>query len=282
MKCTLGLGGIALAAAWSMGCGDVNITGPADWPNWPPQGDTTADVRDTSEWHGYLMPGEHIEIKGIYGEIHATRAAGTEVVVTSTRIGTAAAVAAVSIEVVPNAAGVTICAVYPDVPGQAPNSCEPGDAGNMSVWDGGRGAVRVAFAVQVPDGVVLVGKNLTGDLEATGLGSDAFLSTLYGNVRVSTTRLATARTLTGSIAASIGLPDWGRDLEFSTTSGDVQVTIPAGTNADVRARTQAGSVRSDFPLSQVMPGDLQGTIGSGGPELRLTTLAGDITLRRGP
>jgi DUF4097 and DUF4098 domain-containing protein YvlB len=151
----------------------------------------------------------------------------------------------------------------------------------MSVWDGGRGAVRVAFAVQVPAGVVLVGRNLTGDLRATGLRSDAFLSTLYGDVRVSTTRLATAKTLSGSIIASIGLADWDRDLEFSTMAGDVEVTIPAGTNAQVRAAAQSGRIRSDFPLTEVMPGDMRGTIGSGGPTLRLTTLAGDIALRRG-
>ena len=284
MKRTLGLGGLALALAWSMGCGDVNVSGPEwpEWPEWPPQGDTTGQVHVPSEWRGQIVPGQHIEIKDVYGDIRATRTEGTEVVVTATRIGRAEAVSAVNIAVVPHAAGVTICAVYPDVPGHAPNSCEPGDAGNLSAWDGGRGLVRVAFAVQVPDGVVLDGKSVAGDLEATGLRSDAFLTTLNGDVRVSTTRLATARTLNGSIAASIGRPDWGRDLGFSTMHGNVQVTVPAGTNADVRARTQSGSVRSDFPLSEVAPGDMRGTIGSGGPTLRLTTLAGDIALRRGP
>jgi hypothetical protein len=264
-----------------MGCGDVDINGP-DWPDWQPPNDPAGSVQVESEWRGPIAPGKQIEVKGVYGDIRAVRASGNDVVVTATKIGRPDDVAAVDIEAVPHALGVTICAVYPDVQGHAPNSCEPGAPGNMTVWDGGRGVVRVVFTVQVPDGVVLVGKSLTGDLEATGIRSDAFLSTLFGDVRVSTTRLATATTQSGSIIASIGLPDWGRDLEFSAMSGDVQVTIPAGTNAEVRAAARSGRIRSDFPLSEVLPGDMRGTIGSGGPTLSLTTLAGDIALRRGP
>ena len=148
---------------------------------------------------------------------------------------------------------------------------------------GGRPTLRLPTHYPLlPDGVVVVGKNVTGDLEATGLRSDVFLNTVYGDIRASTTRLATAKTLSGSIMASIGLPDWGRDLEFATMTGDVQVMIPAAGNAEVRAAARSGRIRSDFPLSEVLPGDMRGTIGSGGPTLRLTTLAGDVTLRRGP
>ncbi len=286
MRRIFGTGVTALVLAWSIACGDVEINGPPvdwqDWPDWPSPADTAGQVRDTSEWRGYIAPGNQIEIKGVSGDIRAVATSGSDVLVTATKIGRPDDVAAVDIAVVSHALGVTICAVYPDVPGQAPNSCEPGDAGNMSVWDGGRGAVRVGFLVQVPDGVVLVGKSLAGDVEAADLRSDAFMSTLYGDVRVSTTRLATAKTLSGSIIASIGLPDWGRDLEFSTMNGDIRVTIPAGTNAQVRAAAQSGRIRSDFPLTEVLPGDMRGTLGRGGPTLRLKTLAGDIALRRGP
>lgn len=273
--------GAALVIAWLAGCGEVNITGP-DWPDWQLPNNPAGSIRDTSEWQGPIAPGNEIEVKGVIGGIRAVRTSGTDVVVTAVKIGLPDDVAEVDIEVVPHARGVTICAVYPDVLGQPPNSCQPGNAGNMSVWDGGQGVARVAFEVQVPDGVVLVAKSMTGDLVATNLRSDAFLSTTFGDVRVSTSRLATATTASGSIAASIGLPDWGRDLEFATTTGNVHVTVPAATNAEVRAAAMSGSIRSDFPLTQAVPGDMRGTIGNGGPMLRLTTLSGDITLRRGP
>jgi hypothetical protein len=269
--------------AWSMACGDVNISGPKwpDWPNWPPPDDTTGQVRVPFEWRGHVTPGKQIEIKGLAGDIRAVAASGSDVVVTATKIGQPNDVAAVDIEVVSHAFGVTICAVYPDVAGQLPNTCEPGDGGNMSTRDSAGGGVKVAFTVQVPDGVAFVARSMMGDLEATAIRSNAFLNSVFGDVRVSTTQLATAKSLWGSINASVGLPDWDRDLEFSTMTGDIAVTIPAATNAQVRATVQSGRITSDFPLTQVFPGGMQGTIGSGGPTLRLATTNGTITLRKG-
>jgi len=265
-----------------MACADIDFNGPdANWPDWWVPGDTAGQVRVPFDWSGYLAPGKQIEIKGIAGDVRAIRASGTDVVVTATRIGHPTNLAAVTIAVVPHGLGVTICAVYPDVPGHAPNACEPGNAGNMSVRDSAGGGVRVEFVVEVPDGVVFAGRTLSGDVVATGLDSDVLVSTMLGDVRVSTARLATAKTMWGSVVASIGLADWGRDLEFSTMTGDVRVTVPATTNAQVVATVQSGSITSDFPLTQVFAGEKRGTIGQGGPTLKLATLAGNVTLRSG-
>jgi hypothetical protein len=278
MRRLLQAGGIALVIAWSMACGDVNITGP-DWPDWTPPTDTTGQVRVPSTWHGSIAAGKQIEIKGVSGAVRVIAASGSEVVVTSTKIGRSADVAKVTIDVVPHAAGVTICAVYPDVAGQQPNTCEPGAVSNMSVRDSGH-LVDVEFTVEVPAGVTFVGRTVAGDVVATGLASDVFVHSTFGDIRIGTTRLATATTLWGSIVASIGLPDWGRDLEFSTMTGDITVTIPAATNARVRATVLSGSITSDFPLTRLQPGEMHGTIGGGGPILTLATTNGDIALRR--
>ena len=45
---------------------------------------------------------------------------------------------------------MTICAAYPDVPGQPANGCLPGDEGSTHVEDND---VRVDFTVSVPAGV---------------------------------------------------------------------------------------------------------------------------------
>ncbi|MDH4043583.1 MAG: DUF4097 domain-containing protein [Gemmatimonadota bacterium] len=281
MQRRLWLGGIALVLALGPGCGDVEINAPGwpggTWPNDPPAN----AVRDTSEWRGDLAPGWHIEIKSVFGNIRAVRTTGAEVVVMAIRIGGAEAVDDVRIEAVTHAAGVTICAVYPDVPGQAPNACQPGLGGNMSVWDGGRGVVRVDFVVQVPEGVTFIGRTVTGTVDATGLDGNAFLHAVSGGLRVSTAGLATATTVTGSVTATIGLADWDRDLAFTTTVGDLDVTIPGDANAEVWATAPSGRISTAFPLRSSVSGGMRGTIGSGGPLLRLTTVAGDITLRRG-
>lgn len=270
---------VGLTLALSAGCGEVNITGPDwDWPGWDPPDNA---VTRTSEWRGAIGIGQRLEIKGVFGAVHAVRGAGTEAVVLATRIGGADAVDRVRIDVVRHGDGVTICAVYPNVAGQPPNQCTPGEWGQMSVRNGGRNQVRVDFTVQVPDGVTLVGRTLAGDLVASGLRNDAFLTTAAGDVRVSTNGQATATTLDGNILASVGSPHWDRDLVFSTLSGYVDVTIRATTNAQVWATAPTGQIHSDFALTHTAPGELRGTIGSGGPTLRLSTLSGNITLRSG-
>ncbi|UCF40476.1 MAG: hypothetical protein JSW43_12205 [Gemmatimonadota bacterium] len=159
MKRTRTLGGIALALALGMGCGDVEFNAP-DWPEWRTPDDPAAQVRVNWEWRGQVAAGQQVEVKTVFGDIRGVPTAGSEVVVKATKIGRAGAVDDVRIDVVPHASGVTICAVYPDVPGHAPNRCAPGDGGNMTVWDGGRGVVRVNFVVEVPDGVNLIAKTL--------------------------------------------------------------------------------------------------------------------------
>jgi hypothetical protein len=267
---------------WIMGCADVDFNGP-QFPdgNWPSHKDTTEQVRVPWEWVYPIPVGQHIEIKGVSGDIKATTASGTDVVVTATKIGQPDEVAAVSIAVVNHASGVTICAVYPNLIGRSPNECEPGDGGNMSVRDTAGGSAEVEFAVEVPEGVVFIGRTLAGDIRASGLRSDAFARTMAGDIRVSTTQLADATTQWGSVVATVGLADWGRELRFSTMVGDITLTIPAATHAVVHATTQSGAITSDFQLDQVLPGHAQGRVGDGGPTLTLSTLAGNIALKRG-
>ena len=238
------LAATALATAGLLGCGDS--TGPG-----------TVVIGD--EWRGQVASGDRIEIKGVIGSIGATAASGDEVVVSWTKLGVENDPAEVQIEVVEHADGVTICAVYPDVPGKAANECLPGDQGNMSVQNND---VEVTFTVRVPAGVDFVGRTVTGSVDIT------------------TTGLAEASTLIGSITASIGLAEWDRDLGFTTLTGNVTVEVSANTNAEVRLSSFSGSITSDFPLS-VSTGNMQGTIGSGGRMLTLSTFTGNVALRRG-
>ena len=56
---------------------------------------------------------------------------------------------------------------------------------------------------------------------------------------------------------------------------------PAITDAEVEATAMSGHITSDFPLDYASPGGRHGTIGDGGPTLRLATLDGDIRLVSG-
>ena len=61
----------------------------------------------------------------------------------------------------------------------------------------------------------------------------------------------------------------------------MDVEIPSNSNAEVEASTFSGVIDSDFPLTGT-PMLQQGTLGSGGPTLTLSTVNGNIRLRSGP
>lgn len=262
---------IALAAVASFGCGDSTGVDGRTTP-----GNRSYD--DSFQWRGRVAEGDHIAIRGIAGSIRASLASGNEVVVTATKSGPVDRRRRVAIDVQPHAGGVTICAVYPDAWGEPANVCGQGSSGRIDLQDDD---VEITFTVQVPAGVVFLGSTVAGNVEASGLRSDAFVTTVAGNLRVVTSRLAEATTVSGSVTASIGLTDWDRDLRFSTTTGDVTVQVPAATNAEVHASTVNGGIESAFALTQVSPGRMRGSIGSGGRMLTLSAVNGNIRLRRG-
>jgi hypothetical protein len=64
-------------------------------------------------------------------------------------------------------------------------------------------------------------------------------------------------------------------------NGNVTVRVPSNINARVLAATSAGKIDSDFRLEGT-PNHRFGTLGSGGPNLTLSTMDGDVDLRQGP
>ena len=254
-------------AAALVACGDDD-----DGPSGPGPGDSDF------EWTGQVTQGLATEIKGISGSISATLASGNQVEVFATKEGQQSDPATVTLEVLEHAGGVTICAVYPDVAGQPPNECAPGLDGNMSNQDND---VEVTFAVTVPQGVDFVGRTVAGNVNATGLQSDAFAYIVSGNADITTTTIAEASTVSGSIDVTLGENSPPQNLDFSAVSGNVTLRIPASTNAAVRATFVTGSVSSDFPLVETLPGVWEGTLGSGGNLLSLSTVTGSVTLRSG-
>ncbi len=231
------------------------------------------------EWDGRVDRGDRIEIKGINGEIDASYTSGSEVRVTARKEARRDDPVDVRIEVVEHSGGVTICAVYPDDGGKK-NECKPGDAGHLSSRDND---VAVHFTVQVPAGVILDANTVNGGIDAAGLQSDVYATTVNGGVNVSTSGLARANTVNGSITASMGRADWTGDLEFETVNGSITVSMPADVGARVHASTVNGGMETDFPLTiqgKFSNRSMTGTIGGGGRDLNLETVNGSIRLKK--
>jgi len=242
---------------------------------------TSATAQDFN-WHGRLAAGKRLEVKGVNGDVRAVLASGAEAVVNARKHARRSDPEDVKIEVVESEEGITICAVYPTPPrARHENVCEPGDHWSSSTENND---VTVDFEVQVPAGIEFNGQTVNGEMSAEGLKGDVRASTVNGSVRVTTTGLAEASTVNGSVYAEMGRANWTNDLEFSTVNGGITLILPAKLDTDVRANTVNGDIETDWPLmvsGRFSNRRLHGTIGAGGRGLSLSTVNGEIRLKKG-
>lgn len=239
-----------------------------------------AAVAQDFRWTGSVPQGKTLEIRGVNGDVTAGPATGSTIEVTAEKKARRDDPNSVQIQVVQSDSGVTICAVYPNREGSSPNECVPG-GGRMNIDNND---VRVNFTIKLPAGVQFVGHTVNGDVEAERLSSDLTLHTVNGSINFSTRGQGQASTVNGSIRGEIGRADWSDTLALKTVNGGVTLTLPAGLNADFKASTVNGDIRTDFPLTvtgRISRRHLQGTIGGGGRELTISTVNGGITLKRG-
>ena len=242
---------------------------------------TSATAQDFN-WHGRLAAGKRLEVKGVNGDVRAVLSSGAEAVVNARKHSRRSDPDEVKIEVVESDDGITICAVYPTPPrARRENSCEPGDHWSSNTENND---VTVDFDVQVPAGIEFNGQTVNGEMSAEGLKGDVRASTVNGSVRVSTTGLAEASTVNGSVYAQMGRADWTNDLEFSTVNGGITLILPGKLDTELRANTVNGDIETDWPLTitgRFSQRRLRGTIGAGGRGLTLSTMNGEIRLKKG-
>lgn len=232
------------------------------------------------QWHGRIASGQAIEIKGINGDIQATPSSSGEVEVVASKTARRSNPADVRIEVLPHAGGVTICAVYPSVPGREPNVCEPGSGGHSNTKDND---TSVHFQVRVPYGVSLLARTVNGEISAEALQADVNARTVNGSIKLATTGLAVADTVNGSVNVTMGRADWPTGASFKTVNGGITLMMPAVFDADLTADTLNGTITTDFPITvtgEVSPRRLHGTVGNGGRSLKVSTVNGSIKLLR--
>lgn len=229
-------------------------------------------------WSGRMAAGQLIEIKGVNGGIRAESTASKDVEIIAEKTGYRDDPAGVRIEVVDNGNGTTICAVYPAKSGRV-NECRPGNSGRMNTDNND---VKVQFTVRVPAGVRFIGRTVNGSVQAIHLSADVEAHTVNGKIAVSTSATALADTVNGSIHATMGNGAWIRSRKFTTVNGSIEVDLPGNACADLDASTVHGQITTDFPLTvhgRFMDRSVRGTLGTGGHELKINTINGNITLR---
>ncbi len=242
---------------------------------------------DEFNWSGSVDRGDWVEIRNITGFIAAEPAPGSEVVISAVKSGRSRNFDLVEIELVEESDGITVCVIYPqrnrgrrDRSGSDRNGpCRHGSNSSHS----GDIDVDVDFEIRIPAGVNLRASTVSGDVTIENLTGEVSGNSVSGDVFVSTTGIAEATTVSGSIEAHLGRTDWSGELSFSTVSGDVSVYVPEELDADVSFRSVTGDMESDFPItirrrSGFSSGSLRGTIGEGGRDLEINTVSGNLFL----
>jgi hypothetical protein len=240
----------------------------------------TVFAPDDFHWQGNLKAGQTLEVINTNGEIGASRASGDAARVEGRRGGSDAD-HELFIEVVEYADGATICAVY--AKDKAPGRCHRGGVSSESGdWWHGRRA-KINFDAQVPRGVRLNAMTTNGRVHCLNLDSVVQAATTNGDVEVSTSEWASAKTTNGGVRVSMGNAKWSVQLELLTTNGSVDVTLPPSAEFKVNASTTNGGIQTDFPITvqgKFGPKSLSGTVGGGGRELRVATTNGGIELKK--
>ena len=146
-------------------------------------------------------------------------------------------------------------------------------------------------------------KLVSGDLEIENVAGDAFIKAVSGDIDVtrikgsieaeavsgdivlkdvSEAQTVDIKTISGNVTYSGELKAGGR-YELKTQSGDVRVTIPAGSGFDLEANTFNGDIETDFEITvqgKISPREIRGTVGKGGSTLVLKSFSGNVDLKK--
>jgi len=104
------------------------------------------------------------------------------------------------------------------------------------------------FRITVPRTTsIIVQNSWGGDVICTGLSGDIEINSMNGQIRLDDVSGGiVVSTMNGEIRATVGELQDRKPLSFTSMNGEVQLRIPAQAKANVRLRTQNGSVLTDF------------------------------------
>ena len=141
---------------------------------------------------------------------------------------------------------------------------------------------RINYKITMPKGASLSLSSSNGDVMVTNVGG-AF-SAEASNGRITATSLqdsANVSTTNGVIELSFDHVG-EKGVTAETTNGTITLSVPRTTNADLSARITNGAISNeglDLRVSEQSRRRLDGTLGTGGPAIRLEATNGAITIR---
>jgi hypothetical protein len=236
-------------------------------------------------WEKAIPAGQLVRVHNLNGDVMVGPSTSGKVEVTGVRRGRSRSRDDVTVEVVEVSDGLVICAMFKDA------DMECNERG-MRVESRGRNRYRdddwddlqIDITVRLPKGLEVSAGSVSGDVSVAGAEGDVRASSVSGEVRLDTPRASRVRasSVSGDVEVRIRELTGTGTLSFTSVSGNVDVELPRGVDADVSMRTVSGTMESDFPLTlngRVNSRSFEARIGKGGRELEVRTVSGDVRLR---
>jgi hypothetical protein len=156
--------------------------------------------------------------------------------------------------------------------------------------------VKMDFTVQVPSDIDLRIKTVNeGNVKVSNVTGDFSVHNVNGRIEMnSVAGSGTASTVNGPVKVSFRKNPSGNS-DFHTINGDVELRFAGGLSADFRFKTFNGGIYTDFPVTALPARNVSeehrggklilradrttgARIGSGGPEIKVENLNGDIRI----
>ena len=144
--------------------------------------------------------------------------------------------------------------------------------------------VAVDFEVRLPKGVNIGAWSVNGEVSVDGATGEVEAGSVNGTVdATSTGGPVQASSVNGSVHARMGRLTGNDDLDFSTVNGSVIAEFGEDIDANIELSTVNGRFQTDWPVTitgRVDPRHLRATLGKGGRRVRLSTVNGNVELRK--
>jgi len=233
------------------------------------------EVGDSWEYHALIKPSQQVWIRNTNGPIDVLPGHSDSLYVHAEKSWRNSDPQSVQLIPVLTERGLTICAMWE----AREMRCE--DGGDYRLNGVKKNDVAVRIVVQLPHNVPVEVSTVNGGLQIAGVSAPVEASTVNGKISVVTSAgPVNATTVNGSIEAIMESLTSG-DVKLTTVNGSVMAGLPRTINAIIDAETVNGRVETDFPVKisgKISTRHLRGTIGSGGPTLKLVTVNGSIGL----
>jgi DUF4097 and DUF4098 domain-containing protein YvlB len=229
-----------------------------------------------------IPSGEWVRVKNVNGEIRVTPSSSDRVEITATKRWRRGDPKDVRIESRKTGnGGILVCAFWTENATCSETGYSSHDEGRNRNRNND---VAVDFEVRIPKGVKVGVSSVNGQVSVEGATDEVMASTVNGGVNATSSGgPVTGSTVNGSVHARMGRLTGDEDLNFSSVNGTVVAEFGTDIDANIELSTVNGRFQTDWPVTitgRVDPRHLRATLGKGGRRIRLSTVNGNVELRK--